>query len=636
MKLSQLFGQTLRDAPAEAEVVSHQLLLRAGFIRPLGAGIFSYLHLAKRSMQKIEAILRDEMDKIGGQEITMPVVQPADLWKESGRWYQIGVEMARFSDRNKHDMVLAMTHEEVVADLVRREVQSYKQLPRLIYHIQTKWRDDPRPRTGLIRVREFTMKDSYSLDADWDGLDKQYRAHYQAYFNIYYRCGLDVIAVKSDTGMTLAPALRSGASAGVGGKLAHEYMYLTPIGEDTLILCDACDYSANRQVARFQKTPAFPEELKPIEKVLTPNCKSIQDLANFLGLPKSKTAKAVFFMAAIPPDPKGLSRPLGSGQEKFIFAVIRGDMELNETKLANAVGAHDLRPATEDEIKAIGVVPGFASPVGLPPRPRAGEGSVVRVVIDDSILYSPNLVAGANETDYHLLNTNYPRDYAADLVTDIATADEGAACPECSYPLRMERGVEVGNIFKLGTRYSEALGCTFLDKDGRQKPVIMGSYGIGVGGLLACIAEAHHDEHGLVWPITVAPFHVHLVLLRGKGTPQIEETADKLYANLQTAGIEVLYDDRDESPGVKFNDADLIGCPVRITVSDRALGQGGTEMKLRREQAKAIVPLDETVARLRSVIQSLQDELASKITPVPYPNEQLSTRNSQLPSHARD
>ncbi|HEX7540533.1 MAG TPA: proline--tRNA ligase [Anaerolineales bacterium] len=607
MKMSQLFGTTLRDTPAEAEVVSHSLLMRAGFIRPLGAGIFSYLHLAKRSMQKIKAILREEMDRIGGQEISMPVIQPADLWKETGRWYQVGSEMGRFSDRNEHDMVLAMTHEEVVADLVRREVQSYKQLPRLVYHIQTKWRDDPRPRAGLIRVREFTMKDSYSLDADWDGLDKQYRLHYQAYFNIYHRCGLDVIAVRSDTGM-------------MGGKLAHEYMYLTPIGEDTLILCDACGYTANRQVARFQKTPAVPEELKPIEKVRTPECKSIEDLANFLGVPKSKTAKAVFFMATIPQDPKGLSRPLGSEQEQFIFAVVRGDMELNETKLANAVGARDLRPATEDEIKAIGAVPGFASPVGLPPRPRAGEGSGVRVVIDDSIPSSPNLVAGANETAYHLLNTNTPRDYTADLVTDITAADEGAACPECGNPLRVSRGVEVGNIFKLGTRYSDALGCTFLDKDGQQQPVIMGSYGIGVGRLLACIAEAHHDEHGLVWPITVAPFQVHLVLLRGKGTPQAEEAADKVYADLQAAGIEVLYDDRDESPGIKFNDADLIGCPVRITVSERALAQGGVEMKLRREQAKGIVLLEEMVTQVRSVIQSLQDEIASKVTPVPYPN----------------
>ncbi len=619
MKLSQLFGQTLRDAPSDAEVESHKLLMRAGFIRPLGAGIFSYLHLAKRSMQKIEAILRDEMDKIGGQEISMPVVHPAEVWKETGRWYQIGSEMGRFKDRNEHDMVLAMTHEEVVADLVRREVQSYKQLPRLVYHIQTKWRDDPRPRAGLIRVREFTVKDSYSLDADWDGLDKQYRLHYQAYFNIYRRCGLDVIAVKSDTGVTLAPALRSGAhlpwravpgSAGVGGKLAHEYMYLTPIGEDTLVLCDACGYTANRQVARFMKAPAGPEELKPIEKVLTPNCKSIQGLANFLGVPKSKTAKAVFFMASIP---GGVELT-----EKFIFAVIRGDMELNETKLANAVGARDLRPATEDEIKAIGAVPGFASPIGLSPLPRAGVGPGVRVVIDDSIPSSPNLVAGANAANYHLLNANYPRDYSADLLADIAAADEGLGCPECGRPLRATRGVEVGNIFKLGTRYSEALGCTFLDKDGQQKPVIMGSYGIGVGRLLACVAEAHHDEHGLVWPVTVAPFHLHLVLLRGKGTPQVEETADKLYAGLQAAGFEVLYDDRDESPGVKFNDADLIGCPMRITVSERALAQGGVEIKLRRDQAKDIVPLQETLARLRSEIAALEAEILNKVVPVEY------------------
>jgi prolyl-tRNA synthetase len=604
MKLSQLFGQTLREAPSDADVESHKLLVRAGFIRPLGAGIFSYLHLAKRSMQKIESILRDAMDRIGGQEISMPVVHPAEVWKETGRWAQIGSEMGRFKDRNDHDMVLAMTHEEVVADLVRREIQSYKQLPRLVYHIQTKWRDDPRPRAGLIRVREFTMKDSYSLDADWDGLDRQYHLHYQAYFNIYHRCGLDVVAVKSDTGI-------------MGGKLAHEFMFLTPIGEDTLILCNACGYSANRQVARFQKMPALPEELKAIEKVHTPACKTIEDLANLLGVPKSRTAKAVFFMATIPQDPEGLSKPLWSEQEQFIFAIIRGDMDLNETKLANAIGARDLRPATEDEIKAIGAVPGFASPIGLTPLPK-GEGPGVRVIVDDSITFSPNLVAGANETDHHLLNTNTPRDYVADIVTDIAAADEGHACPECGCALRKERGVEVGNLFKLGTSYSEALGCTFLDKVGQQKPVIMGSYGIGVGRLLACIAEAHHDEHGLVWPITVAPFQVHLVLLRGNGSPQAEETADKLYTDMQTAGIEVLYDDRDESPGVKFNDADLIGCPVRITVSERALGQGGVEMKLRQEQAKGIVPLEETVARLRSVLQSMQAELLLKVVPVKY------------------
>ncbi|MDP3185649.1 MAG: proline--tRNA ligase [Anaerolineales bacterium] len=592
MRVSQLFGQTLRDAPSEAEVKSHKLLMRAGFIRPLGAGIFSYLHLAKRSMQKIESILRDEMDKIGGQEISMPVVHPAEVWKETGRWYQIGAEMGRFKDKSGHDMVLAMTHEEVVSDLVRREIQSYKQLPRLIYHLQTKWRDDPRPRAGLIRVREFTMKDSYSLDADWDGLDKQYRAHYQAYFNIFRRCGLPVIAVKSDVGM-------------MGGKLAHEFMYLTPIGEDTLLLCDACGYTANRQVARFKKPVASEEAPKPVEKVATPDCKSIEDLANFIGVPKSRTAKAVFFMAQIPE---------GEGYtEKFIFAIVRGDMELNETKLTNAIGAKELRPATEEEICAMGAVPGYASPVGLVVGSFGGL-----IVVDDTIPESPNLVAGANDEGYHLLNVNYGRDYKANIIADIAAADAGAACPECSASMRAERGVEVGNIFKLGTRYSDALGCTFLDRDGQTKPVIMGSYGIGVGRLLACVAEEHHDEYGLIWPVTVAPYQVHLVLLRGKGTPQAGETADRLYGDLQAAGIEVLYDDRDESPGVKFNDADLIGLPLRLTASERALSAGGVEMKLRQKPEKVILPLGDAIQRVKSEITCLAADINTHVVPVEY------------------
>ncbi len=599
MKMSQLFGQTLREAPVEAEVVSHALLMRAGFIRPLGAGIFSYLHLAKRSLQKIEAVLRQEMDAIGGQEISMPVVQPADLWKETGRWYQIGSEMGRFKDKNDRDMVLAMTHEEVVADLVRRDVQSYKQLPRLVYHIQTKWRDDPRPRAGLIRVREFTMKDSYSLDAGWDGLDRQYRSHYQAYFNIFHRCGLQVISVRSDSGM-------------MGGKLAHEFMVLTPIGEDTLVLCDQCHYTANRQVARFHKPPAAPEELKPIEKVLTPDCKSIEELANFLDVPRSKTAKAVFFIGGIPRGEELV--------EKFIFAVVRGDMELNETKLANAVGARDLRPATEEEIKAAGAVPGYASPIGLAPR-AAGKAPAVLVVLDDLIPASPNLVAGANESGFHLLNTNYPRDYRADIVTDLTQAEQGFACPNCASPLRLERGVEVGNIFKLGTRYSEALGCTFLDRDGQPKPVIMGSYGIGVGRLLACVAEQHHDERGLVWPVTVAPYQVHLVLLRGKGDPQSEQVAATLYQDLAAAGIEVLFDDRDESPGVKFNDADLIGLPVRLTVSERALSQGGIEFKLRSAAEKAILPLEGLPARIHAELDKLQADIQANVVSVDYNEE---------------
>jgi prolyl-tRNA synthetase len=615
MKLSQLFGQTLRDAPSDADVDSHKLLVRAGFIRPLGAGIFSYLHLAKRAMQKIEAILREEMERIGGQEISMPVIQPADLWKETGRWQQIGAEMGRFKDKSDHDMVLAMTHEEVVADLTRREVQSYKHLPRLVYHIQTKWRDDPRPRAGLIRVREFTMKDSYSLDADWAGLNKQYRAHYQAYFNIFNRCGLPVIAVKSDTGM-------------MGGKLAHEFMYLTPIGEDTILLCENCGYTANRQVARFKKTTSLHEELKPIEKVATPDAHTIQELSTILGVPKSRTAKAVFFMATLP-ETVGAKHGTPQLAELFIFAIVRGDMDLNETKLANAIGAKDLRPATDEEIKAIGAVPGFASPVGLiigksgsrmitSPTSQVVAQPNCLIVVDEVIPESPNLVAGANEEGFHLLNVNYGRDYNASIVTDIAAADEGAACPQCGKKMGATRGVEVGNIFQLGTRYSDALGCNYVDKDKQSKPVVMGSYGIGVGRLLACVAEQHHDAHGLIWPITVAPYAVHLVLLRGKGDVRSEDAAENLYRELRASQIEVLYDDRDESPGVKFNDADLIGCPIRITVSERALGQGGVEMKPRHAQFKTIIPLETTVACVCEMIESLQGEIQNKIVSVPY------------------
>jgi prolyl-tRNA synthetase len=566
MRLSNLFGQTLREAPAGTETASHQLLLRAGFISPLGAGIFTYLPLARRAMTRIEAIMRAEIDAIGGQEITMPVVHPAEIWQETGRWYQIGSEMGRFKDKSGHDMVLAMTHEEVVADLVRSQIHSYRQLPALVYQLQAKWRDDPRPRAGLIRVREFTMLDSYSLDRDWDGLDKQYQAHYEAYFHIFERCGLPVVAVQSDTGV-------------MGGKLAHEYMYLTPIGEDSLLFCDTCGFSANRQVATFRK-PQPPEEApRPLEKIATLHAQTIDDLAALLNVPASRTAKAVFLMATVPAD--GAPQP---ASEEFVFAVVRGDMEVNETKLTNLLKAKELRPATEEEIKATGAVPGYASPIGL---------KNVHVIVDDLIPASPNLVAGANEEGYHLLNTNFGRDYTG-TIADIAAAGAGCGCPKCGAPMRMSRGVEVGNIFKLGTRYSDALGCTFLDEDRQTKPVIMGSYGIGVGRLLACIAEEHHDEKGLIWPESVAPFPVHLVALAGKN-PQIGQVADDVYRQLCQAGIEPLYDDRPESPGVKFADADLIGLPLRLTVSERSLKAGGVEFKYRVGGESWIVPLEQVV-----------------------------------------
>ncbi len=593
MRMSSLFSQTLREIPSEVEIPSHRLLLRAGFIRQLAAGIFTLMPLAKRSVTKIENIMRDEINAIGGQELSMPVVHPAEVWQETERWYQIGSEMGRFKDKNNRDMVLAMTHEEVVTDLTRKEIHSYRQLPILIYHLQTKWRDDPRPRAGLIRVREFTMKDSYSLDADWDGLDRQYRAHYQAYFNIFHRCGIPTIAVKSDVGM-------------MGGKMAHEYMYLTAHGEDTLLICDNCNYAANRQIAQFRKSAAPQGGALPLKKIVTPEMKTITDLAAFLNLDESHTAKAIFVVALVP-DGEVLV-------EKFVFAIVRGDMDLNETKLSNALGATELRAAREDEIQAIGAVPGYASPIGLPEKNDYME---VIVIVDDLIPESENLVAGANEEGYHYLNTNYGRDFTADSIVDISAARDGDACIECGSALRAVRGIEVGNIFKLGTRYSAAMGATFQNKDGVEEPVIMGSYGIGSGRLMASIVEEHHDEHGLIWPISVAPYDVHLIMLPGKNdNGLVVDTAEKLYGDLKAAGVEVLFDDRADSAGVKFNDADLIGVPIRVTVGARSLKEGNIEMKRRDQSDRLLIPLSEALETLKTVMSVLKSEIMASVVDV--------------------
>ena len=579
MRLSNLFSQTLRENPADAEFASHQLLVRAGFIRQLGSGIFTYMPLAYRVLERVKRILREEMEAIGGQELLMPVVQPADIWKESRRYYQIGSEMGRFTDRSGHEMVLAMTHEEAVSDLVRGVVHSYRQLPAIIYHLQTKWRDDPRPRAGLIRVREFLMLDSYSLDADWQGLDTRYKQHYEAYFRIFRRCGLPVVAVRSDSGM-------------MGGEEAHEYMYLTPGGEDSLLFCDACGYSANRQAATTRKMEPAKEAFLPLEKVATPRVSSIDDLTAFLNIPPARTAKAVFYMGLVEED---------GGEQKwaFIFTVVRGDMEVNETKVANLVKASDLRPATEDEIRSIGAVPGYASPLGL-------KG--VTVLVDELAAKSPNLVAGANEEGYHLRNVNHGRDYQASMIADISAAREGDACPECGAALRLSRGVEVGNIFKLGARYSDALGCTYLDKNGQSQPVIMGSYGIGLGRLIACVAEKHHDERGLTWPVSLAPFPVHVVVLKGKEMDS-EALAARVENALCAAGLEPLVDDREESAGVKFNDADLIGLPLRITVSERSFRAGGLEIKPRRGGETVVVPMENLVVEVQRLLNALEEPL---------------------------
>jgi prolyl-tRNA synthetase len=585
MRMTKIFSQTKRESPSEAETASHQLLLRAGFIHQLGAGIFSYLPLAKRSMAKIENIMRQEINAIGGQEITMPVVHPAEIWQQSGRWYHIGNEMGRFKDKNNRDMVLSMTHEEVIANLVHDEIRSYRQLPQLLYHIQTKWRDDPRPRAGLIRAREFTMKDSYSLDLDQSGLDKQYEAHYHAYERIFQRCSLPVIAVKSDTGM-------------MGGNIAHEFMYLTPVGEDTLMLCHQCGFSANRQVAMFAKHPVNDEQPRPLEKISTPGCKTIEDLAEFLSISSDKTAKAVFLVASIPQGEEVL--------EQFIFVIVRGDMDVNETKVANILHASALRPAIETEIRATGAVPGFASPVGL---------QNVTVLVDDIIPESVNLVSGANQEGYHLRNVNFGRDYQANIIGDIVMAREGDECIQCGQPLYSKRGVEVGNIFKLGTRYSESMGCYYLDKDGKSNLIYMGSYGIGVGRLLACIVEEHHDEHGIIWPMSVSPFQVHLVSLPWKGNNGDQlTTAEALYQQFNEQHLDCLFDDREESPGVKFNDADLIGVPIRLTISERSLKSGGVEYKRRDQPEKNIISIDRLNSFITDELKIL--EQTSDISPL--------------------
>ena len=573
MRMSHLFGRTLREAPGDVELPSHRLMLRAALIRPLGAGIFSLLPLGYRVIKKVEQIIREEMDAIGGQELLMPVVHPADIWRESGRYDQVGPEMARFQDRGERDMVLAMTHEEVVTDLTRQEINSYRQLPQLVYHLQTKFRDEPRARGGLIRVREFTMKDSYSLDRDEAGLDAQYQNHWRAYERIFRRCGLDFVVVGADTGM-------------MGGSASHEFMALSDYGEDIVLLSPNGNYAANREVATFRRDPASAEELLPVEEVATPNTPTIQALADCLGVALSRTAKAVFFMG-------------DSG--RFIFAVIRGDLDVNETKLRKAAGELGLTPATAEQIRAIGAEPGYGSPVGV-------RDAVI--VVDESIRDSPNLVAGANRVGYHLKNVNLGRDFTADVVTDIAAAAAGHPSPIDGAPLEARRAIEVGNIFKLGTRYSAALGATYLDENGQSHPIVMGSYGIGSGRVTATVVEQHHDDKGIVWPVTIAPYHVSLLSLGGEKDPAVVTATDALYATLTAAGVEVLYDDRNDRAGVKFNDADLIGLPLRLSLSSRTLANSQADLKPRTAREATFVPLDDVVTE----VQRLLAELAAPLS----------------------
>ncbi len=563
MRLSQLFFSTLRDDPADAEMPSHRLLVRAGYVRQLGSGIYSLLPLGKRVNDRVEQVIREEQNAIGGQELEMPVVHPADVWRASGRFDAVGPELTRFKDRNGRDMVLAMTHEEVVALLLADIVKSWRQLPLQVYHFQTKWRDEPRARGGLIRVREFVMKDAYSCDRDEAGLDASYWAQHGAYVRIFERLGLDAIPVSSDVGM-------------MGGSLAHEFMVLNPAGEDVLVLCEACGYAANRQVAVIPKPDPAPEEAAPLEEVETPGTTTIATLAAFLGIGPERTAKAAFFV---------------TGDGRLVTAIVRGDHEVNETKLVNAIAAKGggLRPATIEEIKAAGMEPGYGSPIGA-------HDTVV--VVDDLVARSPNLVAGANRVGWHYRNVNVGRDFTPDVVADLTNAQEGDPCPTCGQPLILRNGIEVGNIFKLGTRYSDAVGATYLGEDGVAHPIIMGSYGIGVGRNVACVVEAHHDDKGIIWPAEVAPYAAHLVEIGAAREPRVAELAERLHQVAVDAGREILWDDRDESPGVKFTDAELLGMPWILTVSPRSLAAGGVEVTERATGERATRSIEEVEALL--------------------------------------
>lgn len=574
MRASQLFSETLRSAPADAHLISHQLLLRAGYIRQLGPGLFSLLPPGWRALQKIRQILREELEAIGGQEVNMPLLQPGEIWQQSGRWRVMGEELARFSDSRKREMVLATMHEETAALLAASEIHSYRQLPQLIFQIQTKFRDEAFARGGLLHTREFVTADSYSFDKDYAALQKQYEAHYKAYQRVGRRVGLPLLSVKG-----------AGTNASVGE--CHEFIYLSPHGEDIVALCKNCGYAARVEAAEFAKEPLNVEPAKPLEKVHTPGTASIADLSEFLGIKKHQTAKAVFYMGNF-----GTEQPA-----KLVLVMVRGDLEANETGIKRLTRAIKLRPAEAAEIAAAGCVAGFASSIGM-------NRKEALVIVDDLVLNSPNLVTGANEQDYHLLNSNCGRDYQPDIVGHISLAYEGAPCIHCGNKLTLEKGVEVGSLHQLGSYFTEVFSAEYLDEHGKPHPMQMGAYAMGLGRLLACIAEEHHDEYGLCLPVTVAPCQV--VLLTLKANDKVRETAELLHKHLGDAGIEVLFDDRDLSPGVKFNDADLRGIPLRLTISERSLENGGVEFKIRTAKERTIIPVDEVIARIEKEIKKLK------------------------------
>lgn len=569
MRVSKLYAPTLREVPAEAEVVSHQLMLRAGFMRKAAGGIYTYLPLAWRVLKKIERIVREEMDAKGSQELLMPIVQPAEIWQESGRWDVYGAEMFRLQDRHNRCFCLGPTHEEMVTTLIRGDVRSYRQLPLSVYQIQNKYRDERRPRFGLMRGREFIMKDAYSFDRDEAGLDKSYQDMYDAYTNIFTRCGLNFRPVEADSGA-------------IGGSGSHEFMVIADSGEAEIVFCTSCDYAANVEKAELFPLEAQEEAMLTKEEVVTPDCKTIADVCAYLKLPVDHSVKAVAY----------------NSEKGLILCFVRGDHEVNEIKVINTCGVIDLEMATEEQLAAAGTVGGYMGPVGI-------DNKKVIVVVDATVMKMHNVCCGANKEGYHFINVNPGRDFIPTYVADIRLIQEGDPCPHCGGEVSKARGIEVGQVFKLFTKYSSALKATYLDENGKEQPMVMGCYGVGVSRMMAAAIEQNYDDNGIIWPIEIAPYHVLVVPVNTKDEASAAK-AEEIYMQLKKVGLETVIDDRNERPGVKFKDADLIGYPLRVVVGPKTLTEGKLEVKIRKTGEIRYLPLDgDYVQDIKNIIAEL-------------------------------
>ncbi|MFZ1037784.1 MAG: proline--tRNA ligase [Smithella sp.] len=567
MRYSEMFLPTGREVPSDAEVISHQLMIRAGMIRKLTSGIYSYLPLGYRVIRKLEQIIREEMDKAGAQEVHLSMVQPAELWEESGRWMHYGKELLRFRDRHDHEYCLGPTHEEVITSLVRNEIKTYRQLPRNLYQIQTKFRDEVRPRFGVMRCREFGMKDAYSFDVDEEGAEKSYEKMFAAYNNIFRRCGLQFRSVEADSGS-------------IGGKYSHEFMVMAESGEDAIVFCEKCSYAANlekAEVACPEKKLIFEEDFLPLENVNTPDVRTIEEVSAFLKVNPQDIVKTLIFNADAKP-----------------YAVlIGGEQEVNEIKVKNYLGASELELASDEMIMQVTGAPrGFAGPVNIK----------IPILIDYSVIDMINLVTGANKENYHIKNVNIGRDFKVDAFADFRVITDKDKCPRCGGSIKFARGIEVGHVFKLGTKYSKAMKAVYLDKDGQEKIMIMGCYGIGIGRTVAAGIEQNYDENGIVWPMPLAPYHV-IITPVNVNEKSIMDVAENLYNSMKALGIDVIFDDRDERAGVKFKDAELIGIPLRITIGQKNLSQGNVELKIRKTGENKLYSLQEIVQKIKQIIE---------------------------------